>query len=326
MLPSLFASDPTFAPLPLHEGAAAAAARAVRLGQGEGYGSRGKQPSLFDPTFERPHRFPLRNVRVEFNPNFSVLSASKGQRSDSAFDYALNPYRGCQIVGHQGYTAVFIAEDELGGSGNDWMMTMMMMRKRAIHQIAQHPNLGGKRILMSGVIDPYQPIEAKLELTRGILDELLRHDPKPRLVIQTRSPLVLRDIDLLRRFDHVRVNISITTDSEEVRKRYEPGCPSIARRLATVRELHEAGIPTAICLSPLLPVSNPARFAEQIRATGADIVVATPFRNPDRTGDTQNPATSQKLAYGEREFRRTMKILSERLASFRPSREAFCPV
>jgi DNA repair photolyase len=78
-----------------------------------------------------------------------------------------------------------------------------------------------KTVYISSVTDPYQPIEKELELTRNILQELLDyHDV--RLVIQTRSQLVTRDIDLLKKFDVVQVNMTITTDSEEIRKVFEP--------------------------------------------------------------------------------------------------------
>ena len=93
---------------------------------------------------------------------------------------------------------------------------------------------------MSSVTDPYQPIERRLELSRELLRELVQH--QPRLVIQTRSNLVRRDIDLLREFDaYVQVNVTVTTDSEKVRKAFEPYCPSNEKRLEAVSELSSAG-------------------------------------------------------------------------------------
>ncbi|MGM3366965.1 SPL family radical SAM protein, partial [Escherichia coli] len=89
--------------------------------------------------------------------------------------------------------------------------------------------------------DPYQPLEAKVELTREILKLLSQPEHQPTLVIQTRSPLVTRDIDLFRRFENLRVNLSITTDSDLVRRDFEPGCSSIERRLEAARELVAAG-------------------------------------------------------------------------------------
>jgi len=143
---------------------------------------------------------------------------------------------------------------------------------------------------MSSATDPYQPIETKLGLTRSVLEVLAER--QPRLVIQTRGPLVERDFDLLLRFKKVRLNMSITTDSDEVRKQFEPGCASIERRLATVAAARRLGITTTVCVMPMLPVENPSRFAEMIRATNTNYVTAGSFRHSDRpfAASTRQPA------------------------------------
>ena len=85
---------------------------------------------------------------------------------------------------------------------------------------------------MSSATDPYQPIEAKLELTRSLLPILAQRGA--RLSVLSRSPMVTRDIDLFREFDDVNITLSITTDSDDVRKRFEPQCASIERRFAAI--------------------------------------------------------------------------------------------
>jgi DNA repair photolyase len=89
-----------------------------------------------------------------------------------------------------------------------------------------------------------------------------------RLVVQTRSSLVTRDLNLFRRFAAVRVNMTITTDDEAVRKAFESGCASLGRRLPAIAEVQQAGIPACITLTPLLPVRDLTGFAERLRATG----------------------------------------------------------
>ncbi len=106
---------------------------------------------------------------------------------------------------------------------------------------------------MSSVTDPYQPLERKLELTRRILRVLAgRH--RPKLVIQTRSPIAARDTDLFRKIEQgggrVQVNMTVTTDDEDVRKTFEPGCPSNPARLKAIREIREAGIQACITMPP----------------------------------------------------------------------------
>src|SRR5262245_27079161 len=83
----------------------------------------------------------------------------------------------------------------------------------------QAPKVAGQAVYVSSVTDPYLPAERGLGLTRGILEELVPY--QPRLLIQTRGPLVVRDFDVLSQFRAVRVNMSIPTDSEDVRRAFE---------------------------------------------------------------------------------------------------------
>ena len=138
----------------------------------------------------------------------------------------------------------------------------------------------GDAIYMSSVTDPYQPLEARLGLTRALLAAMV--GAQPRLTVQTRSPIVERDVDLLAQFERVRVNFSIPTDSEEVRLRYEPHAPSISARLRTAESLAAAGVPIGISISPMLPVANAAAFGKRIAALGAAEYVATGFSPPSR--------------------------------------------
>ena len=90
------------------------------------------------------------------------------------------------------------------------------------------PKVAGQAVYLSSVTDPYLPAERSLCLTRGILEELLPH--QPRLLIQMRGPLVVRDVDVLRSFRSLRVNVSLPTDSEAVRQVFEPKAPPLERR------------------------------------------------------------------------------------------------
>lgn len=135
-------------------------------------------------------------------------------------------------------------------------------------------------IYMSSVTDPYQLIERRLRITRGLL-ELVAERHKPKLVVQTRSPLVVRDCDLFRRIEdngeRVQVNMTVTTDDGDVRHAFEPFCPSNSRRLAAVKEAQDAGIATCITVTPLLLVSNNGGFADELIDTGVKKFIAPPF-------------------------------------------------
>jgi len=232
------------------------------------------QPTLFDELDTPPPPDSLGVATIGLRPGSKVLSAAKGIIA-GAFDYSLNPYVGCGFACSYCYAANFVADEQKKEDWGKWVD----IKVDAAEQIAR-ANLRGKRIMMSSATDPYQPLELRVGLTRGILEALLPQ--QPILTVQTRSPIVSRDIDLLRQFQQVRVNMSITTDSEEVRKRFEPSCASIDRRFEALADFAAAGIPVNVCISPMLPIENPRAFARRILALGPARVYAGFFHSSDR--------------------------------------------
>jgi DNA repair photolyase len=131
-----------------------------------------------------------------------------------------------------------------------------------------------QRIYCSPLVDPYQPAEAAAQQMPRILEALVTTPPRI-FVLQTRGPLILRDLPQLRALasrTKLRVSFSITTDREDVRKLYEPHCAGIEERLATVRSLNDAGIETYATLAPLLPC-DPEKLARRaVEASGRDLI------------------------------------------------------
>jgi len=113
-----------------------------------------------------------------------------------------------------------------------------------------HKKKKGK-VWMSGVCDPYQPLEVKYELSRKCL-EILGQTNWP-VTIQTRSPLVLRDLDIFKGSKNMEVGLSITSSNDEIRKVFEPNAPPIMERLRTIESLHQNGIKTYVMIAPILP-------------------------------------------------------------------------
>jgi DNA repair photolyase len=107
------------------------------------------------------------------------------------------------------------------------------------------------RVWVSGVCDPYQPLEGKYRLTRQCLEILVKHGWP--VTIQTRSALVLRDLDIIQIGKGFEAGISITTADDRVRKIFEPTAPPIEQRLRALGELHRAGIYTFVMIAPMLP-------------------------------------------------------------------------
>lgn len=115
---------------------------------------------------------------------------------------------------------------------------------------------GDVSIFMSSSTDPYQPVEYKTGLTRGLLEAMVE-EPPDFLFLQTRSPLVSRDIDLLKKLgSRVMVSMTVETDLDSVRKMFAPSAPPIAARLKALLELRKEGIPAQAAIAPLLPCSD----------------------------------------------------------------------
>jgi DNA repair photolyase len=106
-------------------------------------------------------------------------------------------------------------------------------------------------VWMSGVCDPYQPLEAQYKLTRRCLEILVQN--RWPVFIQTRSPLVLRDLDILKEAEDLEAGLSITTANDEIRKIFEPHAPPIMERVRTIETLHQNGIKTYVMIAPILP-------------------------------------------------------------------------
>ncbi len=104
---------------------------------------------------------------------------------------------------------------------------------------------------ISSVCDPYQPLEAKYELTRRCLKELL--EKQFPVNIQTKSKLVLRDLNLLKDFKEIEVGFTITTNDEKIAGFFEPGAASVGDRMKVLERIHSSGIKTFAFIGPLLP-------------------------------------------------------------------------
>jgi DNA repair photolyase len=191
----------------------------------------------------------------------SILTRQKFGSLAGYYDFSLNPYAGCAFGCSYCYVPKFPnAEHEY----TEWG-TWVVVKTNAPQLIARDRTLVfGSRIFFSSATDPYQYLELKYRLSRQCLQELLRYQPA-RLTMHTRSHLILQDLELLKAFGPVlQVGVSITTDDDDIRRQFEPGAPSIARRLALVRTLREAGVEVYASVAPLLPC-NPDRLVRLLK-------------------------------------------------------------
>jgi len=175
----------------------------------------------------------------------SVLSKSRIY----GVDYSVNPYLGCQHSCSYCYARFMLKYHRRREEWGEFV-DVKVNSPRVLSKELPKAKVGS--ILLSSVTDPYQPIEEKYGLTRKILERLLTYDFP--VSILTKSSLVLRDIDLLRRFKKCEVGLTITTLSEDVKKCFEPFSSKIEGRLNALRVLHDEGIRTFVFLGPLLPL------------------------------------------------------------------------
>jgi DNA repair photolyase len=137
--------------------------------------------------------------------------------------------------------------------------------------------LKGELISISNSSDPYPTIEAEEGLTRRCLEILTRYNCRIQLI--TKSNIVLRDIDLLKRAPSM-VAITITTDDEEKAKILEPNAPSPATRLKAAEKLIASGVPVAIRIDPIIPYMNehPETLVKTIAQIGVKHITASTYK------------------------------------------------
>lgn len=262
---------------------------------------------------------------IQYVQSASILTEAKGFME--AYDYTLNPYSGCSFGCNYCYAAFFARSSGERENWGKWLKVkenalqlLMKWRKKPLID---------KTIYISSVTDPYQPIEKELELTRCILKELLNYH-KPRLVIQTRSPYVTRDIDLLKKFEIAQVNMTVTTDSEDVRKAFEPLCPSNKSRLKAIKEVSEAGIQTCITMTPLLPIQDAIKFTEELLNTGVKKFIVQPF-HPEKgkfVASTREIALEQmkKMNWSNDKYLEVVETFRKELPWLGEGKEGFAPI
>ena len=173
-------------------------------------------------------------------------------------DYCINPYVGCFNGCRYCYATFmkrFTGHREAWGSFVDAKVNGPEVLQRQIRKAPKG------MVMISSVTDPYQPIEEDYRLTRRCLEILLEYQFPVHIL--TKSPLVLRDVDLIKEFKEIEVGVTVTTDDETMKGIFEPQAPSIDTRIHTLKTLYEKGVNTYAFIGPLLPM-NPEALSERI--------------------------------------------------------------
>ena len=191
-------------------------------------------------------------------------------------DYALNPYVGCAHACAYCY-AVFMKR--FTGHKEEWgtFVDVKVNAPQVLSRQLRRARPGN--ITFGTVTDAYQPLERAHELSRACLEALVRQGQDFSISILTKSDLILRDLDLLRKLRDVEVAFTITSLDDAVRERFEPHSSPARQRLEALRLLHEARIPTWAFCGPVLPsitddeTSLDALFAELKRVGVGSVLV-----------------------------------------------------
>jgi DNA repair photolyase len=174
---------------------------------------------------------------------------------DVGFETSLNPYRGCEHGCIYCYARP--THEYLGFSAGLDFESKIMVKTNApdlLRSELESPRWQPQTLVLSGVTDPYQPVERKLRITRGCLDVLAQF--RNPVAIITKNHLVTRDIDILRElaaYDAAAVNVSVTSLDPTLQRVLEPRTTSPQGRLAAIEQLRAARIPVGVMVAPIIP-------------------------------------------------------------------------
>jgi DNA repair photolyase len=187
---------------------------------------------------------------------------TRNDSPDIGFDRSINPYRGCE----HGCVYCFARPTHafLGLSAGLDFETKLFAKPdapRLLERELSEPGYVPRTIAIGTNTDPYQPIERRYKIMRGILEVLDRVGHPVGIV--TKSALILRDLDVLTRLAErnlVKVALSVTTLDAKLARIMEPRASTPSRRLEALRQLRAAGVPTAVMVAPIIPAINDAEI------------------------------------------------------------------
>jgi DNA repair photolyase len=209
-------------------------------------------PDVVDQDLDQPER--PRPITQYFRDHSKSI-ITRNNSPDVGFETSINPYRGCEHGCIYCYARP--THEYLGFSSGLDFESKIMVKSNApelLRAELESPGWQPRVLVMSGVTDPYQPIERKLRITRGCLEVLAKF--RNPVAIITKNRLVARDIDLLRELAGVNaaaVNISVTSIDPELQRVLEPRTSSPQARLDTIRQLRDAGVPSGVMVAPIIP-------------------------------------------------------------------------
>src|ERR671917_2700328 len=223
----------------------------------------------FDDGWQSFEDLPPFKTEVTLDATRKIIT--RNDSPDISFDRSINPYRGCEhgcvycfarpTHAYQGLSPGVDFETKLFAKSNAPELLEKELAK---------PGYKAAVMAMGTNTDPYQPIERKFRITRGILEVLSRTNHPVGIV--TKSGLITRDIDILAPMADrslAKAAVSVTTLDAKLARKMEPRAPTPKKRLDTIRQLAEAGIPVAVMVAPIIPAINEHEIEEILQAAYA---------------------------------------------------------
>ena len=217
-------------------------------------------------TFDAPEALDTRFYEVRAKSALNRVP----ERSAMPFRWTVNPYRGCSHACIYCFARPTHKYFDLG-AGRDFEKEIVVKvnAPEVLRAELTRPSWKREHVAMGTNTDPYQWVEGRYKLMPGIW-EALRDSGTPGSIL-TKSPLVLRDIDLLKQVTGISANLSVPTLDEKAWRATEPHTPHPRKRLEAVAELNRAGIPCGILIAPLMPgINDDPGQVEQILELAAE--------------------------------------------------------
>lgn len=190
-------------------------------------------------------------MKTEYITAKTILNKSKLH----GLDYTINPYIGCGFACKYCYASYLsnLVKEENSEWGN-----FVYIKKNTIELLDKSLKkfehcLQTPSIMVSSATDPYQYIESKEKITRGIFEKFVEYDFKGQILCLTKSPLILRDMDLFKQLKNLTLNFSISNDNKKIKDYFEPNAPSIRSRFKALEILNKNNLNTCVFIAPILP-------------------------------------------------------------------------
>jgi DNA repair photolyase len=224
------------------------------------------EPNEEDPWPEEETSSEPDETQVHLEEPRTVIS--RNESPDVPFELSLNPYRGCEhgcIYCYARPTHAYLGLSP--GRDFETKLTAKTPAPQLLSAELQAPGYRVQPLALGTNTDPYQPIERRFKITRGVLEVLWQH--RHPVMITTKSALILRDLDLLVALageQLVHVFVSLTTLDRELARRLEPRAAAPNRRLETIEKLSQAGVPVGVMVAPVIPALTDTELEQILEA------------------------------------------------------------